>query len=613
MHVYLRLLRYLLPYRWRILLGLICLVVATPASLVHPWVWKYIVDDVVTAQRPDRLLPALGVMFGVHLAGSVLNAFRSNLLEKVGQCFVRDLRQAVYGRIQQQSLAFLHEHRSGDLVSRTMSDVDVLQEVVLNGTDSVLHNAYSFLLVAGSLIAMSPVLGLITVAPILMVGVLVRFFNLRVKQLYRAGRDRLGDVSARLQENLLGLVVVKAFAREGHEAQRFGDATEAYRRVQCRAINARTTCFPLVQFIGFMSNILAVGVGAWLILQGRFSVGGLVAYRGYWWQLFAPVQQLAQINDLIQRGAAAGSRVFELLDAPLSVADAPNARELGRVEGRVTWEHVSFAYGDRPVLEDVSLDVPPGTVVAFVGSSGAGKSTLLNLAPRFWDPQQGVVRVDGEDVRCVTQGSLRRQIGMVLQETFLFNGTVRDNVAYGRPEATSEELRAAAGAANALDFIERELPAGWDTQIGERGVKLSGGQKQRLSIARAFLSDPRILILDEATSAVEPESEWLIQQALERLMRGRTTFLISHRLSMVRSADRIVVLDGGRIVEQGSHVELLACGGMYAEMYRLQMGHLAGSVAPPPVEGGDFRPVSQLSGQGGVSAGQRKVGTACGF
>jgi len=584
MNVYLRLLPYLRPYRGQVALGFLCLFLATPLSLVHPWVWKYVVDEVVAKGRPDRLLPALGVMVAAHFAGAVLNAVRGNLLEKAGQRFVQDLRNEVYAKLQAQSLRYLHERRTGDLVSRAVGDIDVLQEVAINGTESIVSNAYSFLIVAGSLVVLSPTLGFITIAPILVVWVLVRLFNARIKQLYRAARDRLGDVSARLQENLTGLVVIKAFARERAEAARFRAATEEYRQVQVRAVNARTVFFPMVQFVGFISNVLAVGVGAWLILQGRFTVGGLVAYRGYWWQLYSPVQQLAQINDLIQRGAAAGGRVFELLDEEVSVADAPDAGELKDVKGRVTFEGVRFSYRDRPVLRGIDLDVAPGEAIGLVGSSGAGKSTLLNLIPRFWDPQEGRVLVDGQDVRQVTQASLRAHIGMVLQETFLFSGTVLENVRYARPNATLEEARAAAQAANALEFIEAELPQGWETEIGERGVKLSGGQRQRISIARAFLANPEILILDEATSAVEPESEWLIQQALERLMRGRTTFIISHRLSIIRGADRIIALDEGRIVEQGTHAELLARGGLYAEMYRLQMGHLAGTSERPSLD-----------------------------
>jgi ABC-type multidrug transport system fused ATPase/permease subunit len=376
-------------------------------------------------------------------------------------------------------------------------------------------------------------------------------------------------VGARLQENLTGLIVIKAFAKEQAEAERFHAATEQYYRESVRAINARTVFFPSVQFVGFISNVLAIGVGAWLVLRGEFTIGGLIAYRGFWWPLFQPVQQLATINDLLQRGIAAGHRVFALLDEEESLRDAPDAEELRQVRGAVAFENVSFAYRDRPVLREITLRVEPGQTVALVGPSGSGKSTLLNLIPRFYDVQSGRVTVDGRDVRAVTQRSLRRHIAMVLQETFLFSGTVLDNLRYGRPDATEEEIRDAARAANALEFIEA-LPDGFATEIGERGVKLSGGQRQRISIARAFLSDPEILILDEATSAVEPESEWLIQQALDRLMQGRTTFITSHRLSMVRTADVIVVLAEGRLVERGTHAELMESGGLYADMVSLQ-------------------------------------------
>jgi len=570
--VFWRLLPYLRPHARTIAFGLFLLLISIPASNFHPLAWAYIVDHVVGERRVHMLLPAVGAMFAVQAVGTLLGAWRSNLLEKVGQRLVYNLRNETYSKLQRQSLAYHHEHRIGDLVARTMGDIDQLQEVAVQGTDSLIANGLSFLYVAGILIALNPKLGVATLLPILLVGVLTKYFNTRIKTMYRDARDRLGDVGARLQENLMGLALIKAFAREDYESDRFRQATDAHRSMQFHAINARTLFFPAVTFIGFFSNLISVGYGAWLVLHGQFTVGGLVAYRGYWWPLFAPINQLATINEMLQRAQAAGSRVFEVLDAPETITDAPGAGELRHSEGRVAFEHVAFSYTSRKtVLEDVSFAVEPGQMVALVGPSGAGKTTILNLLLRFYDLTDGKILIDGQDIASVTQRSLRSHMAIVPQEPFLFNGTILDNIRYGNPDASLAEVESATRAANAHDFIA-ELPHGYTTEIGERGVKLSGGQRQRIAIARAFLADPEILILDEPTSAVEPESEWIVQQSLERLMRGRTTFVTSHRLSLVRGADVILVFEEGRLVERGTHAELLAHSGLYAAMYELQMG-----------------------------------------
>lgn len=595
---------YLRPH-WRALaVGLACLLISVPAGHFHPLVWAFMVDQVIMHRRVEMLLPAMGLMFLVQAAGTVVGAFRDNLLQKVGQRLVFELRNEVYEKLQRQSLGYLHDNRTGDLVSRTMSDVDVLQDVAVQGTDSIIANLFSFLFVATILLMLNWKLGIVTLIPIFLVFLLNRFFNARVKKLYRTARDLLGQVSARLQENLQGMVVIKAYAKEQFELNRFRKVTQEYQDANFKAINARTIFFPAVQMVGFISNVLSVGYGAWLVLAGQFTIGGLVAYRGYWWPLFSPISSLASINDMLQRAQAAGSRVFELLDEEEAIQDAPDAAELQVTEGRIEFRHVTFSYAPRSlttadaengasetpevmengassntaksrrnriVLQDVSFVVEPGQMVALVGPSGAGKTTVLNLVMRFWDPTEGEILIDGQNIARVKQESLRRHTALVLQETFLFNGTVLENLLYGRQDATMEEIEQAVRDANAADFI-RELPQGYATEIGERGVKLSGGQRQRLSIARAFLSNPEILILDEPVSSVEPESEAVITQALERLMQGRTTFVTSHRYSLVRGADCILVFEQGRLVEQGCHEELMNADGLYAAMYRQQMG-----------------------------------------
>ncbi len=571
MSQFVRLLRYLKPYWWQIAIGLICLLLSTPAQLFHPLVWKFIVDEVIVNHKIGLLMPALLVMVAVHLIGVGLSTARTYLLGVIGQKFVFDLRNELYRKLQTHSLRFFHERRIGDIIARVIGDVDTLQEIAINGVDNIIANALQFIGVALIIVALNWKVGTLTLLPMAGVAALVWFFNARIRDLYRRIRDRLGDVSAKLQENLLGVLIIKAFARELYELQRFEEENRSYLNESIKGVMARTIYFPSVFTVGFFSSVMMIGVGAIFVLRGEFTIGGLVAYRGYWWQLFAPVFSLAQINEMVQRAIASASRVFEILDAPVEIVDAPDAIELAEVKGHIVFDHVTFAYDDKNVvLHDVSFEVLPGQKVGIVGPSGAGKSTILALMLRLYEPQEGRILIDGHDLRGVKQESLRSHFAIVTQEPFLFNETIRHNIRFGRLDASNEEIFDAAKFANAHDFIE-ELPKGYDTVVGERGIKLSGGQKQRICIARAFLANPKILLLDEATASVEPESEAIIQAALERLMEGRTTIIVSHRLSMVRDCDQILVIQEGKIVERGNHEELMSNFGWYARMYRLQM------------------------------------------
>lgn len=568
-----RILSLLKPHTAPIAAGFACLLVSTGAMLVQPMLWQVMVDRVLTNQKDHALFwPLIVGMIVLGLSGAIAGGLRTWLLERTGQRFVFDLRKRVYAHLQSQPLAFFHERRTGDLISRVVGDVDTVQDAVVSGVDTFIANILGMLGVSIIMIWYNWKLGLLTVCPVFLTFTIMYRYNQKVKPVYRAARDKLGDVSARLQENLTGVHTVKAFAREEVAEERFQQSILAFMSQNLLGISLRSKYLPAVQFISFVGSIVMIGYGGYLVVQQEVSLGVLLAYRGYWWHLYGPVYSIAGINDLVQRASASSSRIFELLDHAPQLADAPDARELPRVKGAVRFDNVAFSYAAREgTLRGIDLDVPAGARVGLVGSSGSGKSTLLGLIPRFYDPQAGRVLIDGTDVRTVTQKSLRRQMAMVLQESFLFNDSVLENIRFGRPAATREEAEQAARAANAHEFIS-ELPQGYDTLIGERGVKLSGGQRQRLAIARAFLADPAILLLDEATSAVEAESEAVIQQALDRLMAGRTAFLVSHRLSVIRPCDIIVVIEDGKIAERGTHTELLERNGLYAQMYRMQMG-----------------------------------------
>ncbi|WP_420595926.1 ABC transporter ATP-binding protein [Deinococcus sp.] len=562
-----RLYGLLTPYRRTVLIGMGCLVGSVAAELYPPLVWGRVVD-LGLAQRDWTYIGwQLALLVAVFAVQQVLSAWRGLLLERAGQQLTFDLRMRLYNKLAGQSAAYFESQRSGDLLSRVTADVDGIQDVLLRGTDAVLGNALRLIGVIAIFIALQPLLGGIVTLPMLAVAVLLRRYNVRVRPAYRAARNRLGDLSALIADRLAGIRVVQGFAREDAEARKVQAIGEALYQEGVRAVQIRNRTFPVVRFVANFGNILMLGGGVWLIALGQFTLGGLLAYRGYGRYFYGPIDDLVNINDLLQRAEASGRRIFQVLDAPEAVTQRPGAQPLARpARGEVAFEDVTFGYAPgQPVLEHLNLRVAAGQRVALLGTSGAGKSTLIGLLARTYDPQAGRVTLDGHDVRDLTLPSLRRAAAVMQQDTFLFHDSVLDNVRYARPEATPEEVQAALEVAGAAEFVAA-LPQGLATLVGERGVKLSGGQRQRLAIARVLLADPAVLLLDEPTSALDTESEAQIVDALERLMRGRTALIVTHRLSLARSADRIVVLEGGRVVEEGTPEALRRQMGRYAAL-----------------------------------------------
>jgi len=558
-----RLLPFLRPYRVWVAGGLACLVLRIIAELYPPLVWGYVVDTFLKTGRLRDLLIPIGTLVVSYALTAGFNGAQSYLLTRASQGFIFDLRRAVYGKLQEQPLSYFQDRRTGDLLSRTVNDVDTVQDVLISGMESILASGLRLVGVAFIFIRLQPILGTACVMPMLGVAIALYFYNRRIKDVYRRIRRDLGGVTAKLQDNLSGISVIKAFAREDHEESEFADAARTYYEATMEGVAVRSVFFPFVRFIAFTGQIIMLGLGAWLVWIGQFTVGGLVTYRGYGRYFYGPVDDLMGVNDLVQRASAGAERIFEVLDHVPAVRDRPEAKEMPRVRGEVEFRDVSFSYRrERSILTGISLKAAAGQTVGLFGPSGVGKTTLMNLIARFYDVTGGAVLIDGVDVRDVTQASLRRQIGVVQQETFLFNASVADNIRYGRLEATDEDVVEAARMANAHEFI-LDLEDGYATEIGERGTKLSGGQRQRIAIARCFLANPGILLMDEPTSAVEPDSERIIIEALQSLSSGRTAFIVSHRMSLLRQADVIACLEGGVLKHAGTHEEMLAASDAY--------------------------------------------------
>ncbi len=561
---------YLGPHWPTLLLGLCSMLLATAAGLYTPQVLRKVFDNVIWAKDLTSLRSLGWALLAVFFLQQFFSAVRMNVMHRLGQRFVLDVRLSAYRHLLRQSLSFFESRRSGDIMSRISNDVNAVEDMVVHGVDTVISDSVTVIGTVVLILTMNWKLALIGMAPLPLFLVAVTIFARVIRPLYERIREELGDINSRLQESLEGMHVVKAFNREEHEYHRFETDSTEYYRASVKGIWLWSTFFPAINFMTTLGLIGVIYYGARMTVHNEASPGQIVAFLAYLQHFYGPIGGLVRVHNVFNRALASLARIFQLLDEEPEIVEKPDARPLPRVKGRVEIQNVTFRYQTGEiVLDNVSVTAEPGETVAIVGRSGAGKTSLVNLIPRFYDPLEGRVLIDGIDVRDVTLDSLRSQIGIVLQDTFLFNDTVRNNIRYGRLDATDEEVEDAARRAYADEFIQ-ELPDKYETIIGERGVKLSGGQKQRLAIARALLADPRILILDEATSLVDTEAEQLIQKALEDMRHDRTTFVIAHRLSTVRNADKIVVIAGGQIVEEDNHERLMARNGLYAQMYNRQ-------------------------------------------
>jgi ATP-binding cassette subfamily B multidrug efflux pump len=567
-----RLRAYLQPYIRQVLLNMVFLLCITGLSLVVPQIIQGVIDQGLKAGATAFLIRSALILVGIGVGTASLNLGQRYLTEWIGAHVGYDLRNAMYDRIQYLPFTY-HDHTTtGQLINRCIEDVRAVQSFAGDSLIQIVQLGALSIGVVTILVLRNPWLAVIALLPLLPMVMMTTDFGQRITRLFYDVDNTLGDLSAQLQENVSGAQVVRAFAREPHEINRFDQINRTYFKARVKVIGEMSKVMPTTSLLITMGTILILMVGGPLVLQGKMTVGELVAFNAYLLMLSAPVQQLAWLINALGESEAGAQRVLEILDHIPEIQSPPGSTAQKILNGRVEFRGVSLHYQDEKIdaLSDITLTVEPNQLIALIGQTGSGKTSLVNLIPRFYDVSEGAVLVDGLDVRHTELVSLRRQIGIVLQTSLLFSETIRENIRYGRPDATDDEIYTAAKAAQAHDFIVK-FSEGYETLVGERGVTLSGGQRQRIAIARALLMNPRILILDDSTSSVDTQTEKLIQEALDRLMEGRTTFVIAHRMVTVRRANLILVMADGRIVQRGRHDELLAEGGLYKEIYDLQL------------------------------------------